>query len=99
MQKPLQRFPHGCGRVWFGEVRVRPETADPLRSAWVGIAADYDNGKMRRSASRADSLDELEAVHVRHLQIGDDGRQALVLDQLPCLPAGGGVRDPHVRKR
>ena len=61
-----------AGEYGFGKNAFTPSCGDALRSSRVRVGADHDDRGRRRASIRAHPPDHFEAVHARHIQIGDD---------------------------
>src|SRR5439155_20887259 len=86
MQKLLQFFPYGGGRIRFDKESVGAELPDPVLGLRSPVSTDNNDGNRGGGRRGANPLDQLESVHARHMQVGDDGRDRPLFDKTPGLP-------------
>src|SRR5689334_16360140 len=72
MEYLLQFTAYLRGRVRFREKRADAKLGDTVGSFGVGVGADHDYRGCGEPLVLPDATDQLEAVHARHIEVGDD---------------------------
>ena len=67
----LQFLSYFSGRVRFREVGIHAEAFQAIRRLGIAIAADHQDRQVRKVRVRSNLFDQLEAIHSRQVDVGD----------------------------
>lgn len=98
-EQVFQLLAHKNGGKWFKEKSVGAQPGDAAGSIGVGRSGDHHDGHGAMQRVRADALDQLEAVHLAHFKVGDDGGDGSLLENFPGALGAERGDDVDLRQR